>query len=95
MKPRTALAEAESRDRVLSVSCPLASGAFFAILAYRKINNLHVINTRKWFKSTPRNQTSCYTSTAWERSSSEPFLYLGKLRRTWAKNSPSCSATFL
>jgi hypothetical protein len=49
--------EAENAGiRVLSVSCPGASGAFLAILAVCKINNLRVINTREWFKSTPRNQ---------------------------------------
>ena len=50
---------------VLSVSCPGASGAFLAILAVCKINNLRVINTRKWFKSTPRNQTGLLANKGW------------------------------
>jgi len=49
--------EAESVDvRVLCVSCPGASGAFLAVLATCRINNLRVINMPVWFKSTPRNQ---------------------------------------
>jgi hypothetical protein len=42
--------------RVLSVSCHTASVAFLAIVAIYGINNLRIINTAEWFKSTPRNQ---------------------------------------
>jgi hypothetical protein len=50
---------AESVDlHVLSMSCPDASGAFLAVVATRRINNLRVINMPVWFKSTPRNQNS-------------------------------------
>src|ERR1700690_192360 len=58
--------EAENAGvRVLSVSCPGASGAFFAIPAYCKINNLRVINRRAWFKSTPRNQLNHKVTGNW------------------------------
>ena len=46
--------------RVLSMSCPDASGAFFAVVAICRINNLRVINMPEWFKSTPRNQWGCW-----------------------------------
>jgi hypothetical protein len=49
--------------RVLSVSCNSAKGAFLAALASMRINNLPVINTGLWFKSTPRNQRN-HTVTA-------------------------------
>jgi hypothetical protein len=45
--------------RVLSVSCPGASQAFLATLAYRKINKLRVINSPEWFKSTPPATKNC------------------------------------
>jgi hypothetical protein len=47
---------------VLSVSCQRAKRAILAGLAQCEINNLPVINTGLWFKSTPRNQLHCLVS---------------------------------
>jgi hypothetical protein len=63
----------------------------FRVRAWKARNPLHRLRAVKseGYAASPRNQTtSCYTA-AWDPSSLEP------LRRTWAKNPPSCSATFL
>jgi hypothetical protein len=81
--------EAENAGvRVLSLSCPGASGAFLAILAVCKINNLRVINTPEWFKSTPRNQPfQCSSGIHWFPSGSNKghkHSLLNRSRLRWA-----------
>jgi hypothetical protein len=60
---------------VLSVSCPGASGAFLAVAAICRINNLRLINMPVWFKSTPTQPSEFVASFPWFSSIglSKPF----------------------